>query len=297
MGSIPLGSAEEVFQLDGGRARRPRRPHPDGETGPRSDWIVWQYPVLSCGPVRGVPAGRRSPPLAAPPARPRRRAADTMRFDDLGYAEAADLLLPRVRPPQARRVDARRLPLPGVHCPTPLAPIARVRGGGGPGRSSSRSTRPSMMGELAAIFEAIPPDQLAIQWDTNFEFAMLDGVMATWFPDARAGIVERLVRLGRSIPAGVQLGYHFCHGHERHHREPALQRPAAGRDRQRPVAQPRPAARLDPPAGGAGSRRRAVLRDAGQLALRPTPSCTWGCCTPPTAWPVPGAASWRPGAS
>ena len=48
---------------------------------------------------------------------------------------------------------------------------------------------------------------------------MLDGVMPTWFDDPRASIVERLVRLGRSIPAGVQLGYHFCHGHERHHRE------------------------------------------------------------------------------
>ena len=35
----------------------------------------------------------------------------------------------------------------------------------------------------------------------------------------RSGIVERLVRLGRSIPPGVQLGYHFCHGHEAHHRD------------------------------------------------------------------------------
>ena len=48
---------------------------------------------------------------------------------------------------------------------------------------------------------------------------MLDGVMPTWFDDPRSSIVERLVRLGRSIPAGVQLGYHFCHGHERHHRD------------------------------------------------------------------------------
>ena len=75
------------------------------------------------------------------------------------------------------------------------------------------------MNELATIFDAIPHDQLAVQWDTNFEFAMLDGVMATWFTDPAPSIVERLVRLGRSIPAGVQLGYHFCHGHERHHRD------------------------------------------------------------------------------
>ena len=76
-----------------------------------------------------------------------------------------------------------------------------------------------MVNELAGIFERIPHDQLAVQWDTNFEFAMLDGVMPTWFDDPRAGIVERLVRLGRSVPAEVRLGYHFCHGHESHHRD------------------------------------------------------------------------------
>jgi SAM-dependent methyltransferase len=48
---------------------------------------------------------------------------------------------------------------------------------------------------------------------------MLDGVMPSWFSDPRSSIVERLVRLGRSVPAGVGLGYHFCHGHESHHRD------------------------------------------------------------------------------
>ena len=79
-----------------------------------------------------------------------------------------------------------------------------------------------MLNELSTIFDAIPHDQLAVQWDTNFEFAMLDGVMPTWFSDPRSSIIERLVRLGRSVPGDVQLGYHFCHGHERHHKERPL---------------------------------------------------------------------------
>ena len=40
-----------------------------------------------------------------------------------------------------------------------------------------------MLNELATIFDAIPTISSPVQWDTNFEFAMLDGVMPTWFSD------------------------------------------------------------------------------------------------------------------
>ena len=114
---------------------------------------------------------------------------------------------------RSRRTAASRCP-----CPTPLAPIAAFVAAEDQSRIEPLYEA-RIRHELTSIFDAIPHDQLAIQWDTNFEFAMLDGVMPAWFDDPRASIVERLVRLGRSIPAGVQLGYHFCHGHERHHRE------------------------------------------------------------------------------
>jgi hypothetical protein len=59
VGSVPLGRAEEVFtrsaEILGDRLRR----IPDGETGPRSDWILWQYPVFSSRPQFVVgPSGR-----------------------------------------------------------------------------------------------------------------------------------------------------------------------------------------------------------------------------------------------
>ena len=79
VGSVPLGSAEEVFrrvaEVLGDRLRR----IPDGETGPRSDWIGWQYPVFSSQPqfqpgppgavvlpraAAAAPALRRAPPTA-----------------------------------------------------------------------------------------------------------------------------------------------------------------------------------------------------------------------------------------
>lgn len=218
VGSIPLRNAEEVFQVMAAELGDRLERLPDGETGPRSDWIVWQYPVLSSRPEFEVcPPGD-----ATYRALPRLRLRDgesvsTLRFDDLGYAQAAV---------SSYRVFARRKRdgFLGSRCrfqvslPTPLAPIAAFVA-----PEHQALVEPvyevRMMEELGRILDAIPHDQLAIQWDTNFEFAMLDGVMPTWFEDTKSSIVERLVRLGRSIPADVQLGYHFCHGHEQAHRD------------------------------------------------------------------------------
>jgi SAM-dependent methyltransferase len=218
VGSVPLRSAEEVFQVMAAELGDRVRQIPDGETGPRSDWIVWQYPVLSSRPEfevcpPGATSHRKLPRLRIRDG----ESIDTLRFDDLGYAQAA-LSSFNVF---ARRKRDGQLP---SHCrfqvslPTPLAPIAAFIA-----PEDQAAIEPlyeaRILHELTTIFEAIPHDQLAIQWDTNFEFAMLDGVMPTWFEDPRSSIVERLVRLGRTIPADVQLGYHFCHGHEQHHRE------------------------------------------------------------------------------
>src|ERR687892_193655 len=127
VGSVPLRSAEEVFQVMAAELGDRVTQLPDGETGPRSDWIVWQYPVLSSRPEFEVCPPGDQPHRALPRLRVRDgESLDTLRFDDLGYAEAAI---------------------------------------------------------------------------------------------SSYGIFERLVRLGRSIPPGVQLGYHFCHGHEAHHRD------------------------------------------------------------------------------
>jgi SAM-dependent methyltransferase len=214
VGSVPLRSAEEVFHTVAGALGDRARRIPDGETGPRSDWIVWQYPVLSSRPEFEV-----CPPGDHPyRSLPRLRlcddaAADTIRFEDLGYAQAA------ITSYQSFARLKRDGVIP-VHCrfqvclPTPLAPISAFVA-----PEHQALVEPlyeaRLLEELETILGAIPHDQLAIQWDTNFEFAMLDGVLPTWFADVRAGIVERLLRIARAVPADVELGYHFCHGHDR----------------------------------------------------------------------------------
>jgi hypothetical protein len=66
--------------------------------------------------------------------------------------------------------------------------------------------------ELRRLTAAIPPGDLAIQWDLAYETQDLEGVLA-WTPEGAwerfAGPVTRLTRL---IPEEVLVGYHLCYG-------------------------------------------------------------------------------------
>ena len=90
VGSVPLASAEAVFRLVAGELGTRVRRIPDRETGPRADWIVWQYPVLSSRPQFEVapPSPRSYRALPRLRLRPDEDAA-ALEFDSLGYADAA----------------------------------------------------------------------------------------------------------------------------------------------------------------------------------------------------------------
>jgi len=222
VGSVPLASAEVVFQTVGAEIGDRLRRIPDGETGPRSDWIVWQLPVFTSQPqLEVVPPGPDSwRPL------PRVRLgegvrADSVVFEALGYAEAAIA---------SYRVFARlkRDGLVPVACrfqvclPTPLAPISAFVVPEHQG-VLERGYEERLLAELQAVLREVPHDQVSVQWDTNFEFGMLEGVFPVWFEDVKGGILERLLRLSRQVPSDVELGYHFCYGdvQHRHFKEPA----------------------------------------------------------------------------
>ncbi len=214
VGSIPLQSNDAVFRtassILGGRLRR----IPDGETGERSDWIVWQAGVL-----------QRQPELALIPPDPGayaplpqftlRSATSGVTFGPLGYAGAAlasyvvfsRLKQEGVLPPHYRFQ---------VSLPTPLAVMGAFIV-----PENQVAVEPAyeerLLTELDTILAAIPHDEAAIQWDVAIEVAMLEGVMPAPFQDVRERILERLIRVGERVPADVELGYHLCYGDAEHH--------------------------------------------------------------------------------
>src|SRR3954451_21317912 len=175
VGSVPLGSAHEVFRRTasalGDRVRR----LPDGETGPRSDWILWQDPVFSALPQFEV--GPPGPDTYRTLPKLRLRAgerAEDVAIGNLGFADAA-LASYKVFA-QLKRDGA----VPShvrfqLALPTPLAPISAFIDA-----EHQAQIEPlyeaCVLRELTAIFAAVPRDQLALQWDTRLEFAMLEGV-------------------------------------------------------------------------------------------------------------------------
>lgn len=215
VGSVPLGSAEEVFRTVATSVGDRLSRMPDGETGPRSDWILWQYPVFSSRPQFEV----------GPPSEDSYRTLPTLRlrdgdagagvtFGSLGYLDSAtasyrqfaQLKRDGVIPPHVRFQ---------LSLPTPLAPVSAFVAPEFRARVEPAYEQ-RVLDELAAILEQIPADQLAVQWDARLEFAMLEGITDSWFGEVRSGVLERLLRLSRHIPPGVQLGFHLCYGDETH---------------------------------------------------------------------------------
>jgi ubiquinone/menaquinone biosynthesis C-methylase UbiE len=213
VGSVPLGSSDEVFRtLSAGLGDRLRR-IPDGETGPRADWIVWQYPVLSSRPQFEVAPPAPGSYRALP--RLRLRSEDEtseLRFGPLGYADAAAVSYAVFGPLKRDGVVPSGCRFQ-VCLPTPLAPVSAFVAAEHQA-AAEHAYEAAMSAEVEQILATIPHDQLAFQWDTNVEFGMLEGDLPSWFPDVKAGILERLIRISRVVPSEVELGFHFCLGHD-----------------------------------------------------------------------------------
>ncbi len=215
VGSVPLGSVEEVFRRTAGVLGDRLRRMPDGEPGPRSDWILWQYPVFSALPQfevgpPGADSYRTLPKLRL---REGERAEDIV-LDNLGFADAALSsygIFARLKRDGVIPAHVRFQ----VSLPTPLAPVSAFVD-----PEHQAQVEPvyeaQVLRELEAIFAAVPHDQLALQWDTRLEFAILEGISAAWFQGTRAGVLERLLRVSRGVPADVELGFHLCYGDDYH---------------------------------------------------------------------------------
>ncbi|HEX3803511.1 MAG TPA: hypothetical protein VHV75_11795 [Solirubrobacteraceae bacterium] len=66
--------------------------------------------------------------------------------------------------------------------------------------------------ELSRLFDAIPAEDLAIQWDAAYETQDIEGVLAWTAGDAWERWEGPITRLSPQIPEEVLLGYHICYG-------------------------------------------------------------------------------------
>ncbi|MGH7123651.1 MAG: hypothetical protein ACREFI_04710 [Stellaceae bacterium] len=220
VGSVPLTDAQAVFRMTSQKLGDRLRRLPDGETGARSRWVHWQLGVFEKMDVfhsEMVDTGyiRRAQFRLKPGVR-----SEDIAFPALGYATAARDSYAEFARLRERGEIAPHLKFL-VCLPTPLAPVTSFVF-----QESRAAVEPRyeqrLLAELDEIIATIPSDRLAIQWDTAYEFALIEGVTPSHLADPQAEILERLVRIGNRVPAAVELGYHLCYGDSghRHFKDP-----------------------------------------------------------------------------
>jgi len=212
VGSVPLGSATEVFETIasslGGLARR----IPDGETGNRLDFIGWQQEVFR--KAAGLEAeGRREVPGGPPFTTFRLKAgvaAKDVKFGPTGYAAAAlqsfeDFKRLRAvgKVPAGMRLQ--------VCLPTPLA-VTNVFVAEAAALSVWPTYERRLLEEVDEVCRAIPHRDLAIQWDL-VEPVIMEGSWARLSVERVASAIARLVD---RVPADVEVGMHLCYGDRGH---------------------------------------------------------------------------------
>jgi hypothetical protein len=215
VGSIPLADTEQVFRVAAGTLGSHLKRIPDGETGERTIWIGWQARYLAEHPdleVEEPPPGQYAP-------LPRFRLKDessaaTLSFaSGIGYAAAAIASYSVFAGLKQQGVIPSHVRFQ-VSLPTPVAPIAQFISHRDQAKVEPAYER-QLLAELQQICDAIPHEELAIQWDVAFEMGMWEGIggpFQAWFEPVKPGIIERLVRYAEATPGDVSTGFHLCYG-------------------------------------------------------------------------------------
>lgn len=233
VGGVPLANAEEVFAT-ASRILGPVLPRiPDGEVG--RPWMAWFAPIITeNGQLERTDEEFRPHPQGQASFRYRLRrgvAPENVTFTGLRHAAVAIESYEIFKRLKASGVIAReaRFQCTLAH---PIPVIRRYFP-----EDLQNAIEPAferaLLGEVKTIVAAIPPAELAIQWDcASAVFATLELGAPTRFGSTREDmydpLAERIARFGRAIPPGVELLFHFCYGNSngRHSVEPSSTRDA-----------------------------------------------------------------------
>jgi hypothetical protein len=218
LGSLPAASTEAALRAAGELFGDMVFALPDGETGPRAAWVGYERERL----VRPHPDVETVSESESPTGVPR-HAYETpvFRIRD-GAVDLHWGSWPRIDDAIASYGVFRALRDEGVipaglrfqvGLPFPASALNGFKANFAADYPvAERGFEELVARELRRLIAAIPPADLAIQWDAAYEVLDLEGVLA-WTPDGAwerfTGPVARLTRL---IPEDVLVGYHLCYG-------------------------------------------------------------------------------------
>jgi hypothetical protein len=234
VGSMPFDDVETVLRA----AEQELRGHvgclPDGEVGPRKDWVGMLPPLIfaphpDLEEVTPPPTGEMEQPEhddAAPPAEEldgfwtfRIRPGAQLRFDDLlygGFAKESYDVFRRLREEGAVEEGVRFQ----LCLPAPNSAINAFFEDPADWPAAQRAYMDRLRAEIDDVLATVPAAELAVQFDHAWEvvdLAMGERNYFRFWP--RSTVEEKLERhlawvpeLSETVPGEALLGFHWCYG-------------------------------------------------------------------------------------
>jgi hypothetical protein len=219
VGSVPLKDSEDVFRQLSREVGPYLRRIPDGETGERGKWIVFQQRMLQEHPAMEIDPTQ--PPLPVNQSdgtvlREIRRVRLKLDADpetvvfDTGYDRAALSAYDTFR-----RLRGDGTIPKGVRfqfaLPTPMATGLMYVSPNGRDRYLYAYER-AILKALSNILAGIPHDELSIQFDVCQEVLLFENYFPERAPDYKEVVLRQFGRLSAAVPKRVELGFHLCYG-------------------------------------------------------------------------------------
>jgi hypothetical protein len=191
---------------------------PDGETGPRAAWVGYEREQL----VRLTPDVVVLEETASPTGIPRhayetpvfgiRDGVGRLHFDSWPRIDDAIASYQQFRALRDEGVISAGLRFQ-VGLPFPSSALNAFKADFAHDYPiAERAFEDLVKRELVRLTDAIPPLDLAIQWDCAYETQDIEGVLAWTSEGAWERFAGPVTRLTRLIPEEVLVGYHLCYG-------------------------------------------------------------------------------------
>lgn len=213
VGSVPLSTTEDVFKRIPVELPGLVKHVPDGETGERGIFIVWQY--------ENFPSEIRDSPYIPSESKPDPNfALKQEHIKPTGYDKAA------LASYQTFRKLREQGEIPSnvrfqVCLPTPMNPISCFIAHDH-AITAEKLYETRLLEALAVIQETIPSSDLAIQWDMAVEPAHMEHaygpkrdeftILKPYYSPVKEGIAARVARLAAAVKKDVPMGFHLCYG-------------------------------------------------------------------------------------
>lgn len=191
---------------------------PDGETGPRAAWVTYERERLA-RPNPGIVVVRET---ESPTGLPRHAYETPVFAVRPGVTELSWESWPRIDDAIAGYEAFRALRedgvIPGhlrfqVGLPFPASALNAFKAHFETDYPiAARAFEDLVAREIRRLTAAIPPGDLAIQWDLAYETQDLEGVLAWTSEGAWERFAGPVTRLTRLIPDEALVGYHLCYG-------------------------------------------------------------------------------------